>query len=67
MGYIKFVLRRTTDDQGGTVTARICRIESDLPGTGTLETNLIAGGGKVETITVFTLDDSLLDSEDYLG
>ncbi|MFK2331092.1 hypothetical protein ACIXOA_08445 [Bacteroides fragilis] len=66
------MLRRTTDDQGGTVTARICRIESDLPGTGTLETNLImhalsAGGGKVETITVFTLDDSLLDSEDYLG
>lgn len=53
MGYIKFVLRRTTDDHGNTTNARICRIESDLPGTGTLETNLImhalsAPGGRIE-------------------
>ena len=72
MSYIKFVLRRTTDDHGNTTNARICRIESDLPGTGTLETNLImhalsAKGGKVETITVFTLDYSALVSANYLG
>lgn len=53
MGYIKFVLSRTTDEQGNTTYARISRIESDMADTDLLETNLImhalsAPGGKVE-------------------
>ncbi|RHA57614.1 hypothetical protein [Bacteroides intestinalis] len=53
MGYIKFVLSRTTDEQGNTTYARISRIESDMADTSMLETNLImhalsAPGGKVE-------------------
>ena len=71
MGYIKFVLRRTSDEQGNTTNARICRIESDMADTSMLETNLImhalsAPGGKVETVGEFILDESLLDN-DYLG
>lgn len=71
MGYIKFVLRRTSDEHGNTTNARICRIESDMADTSMLETNLImhvlsAPGGKVEIVGEFILDESLLDN-DYLG
>lgn len=71
MGYIKFVLRRTTDEQGNTTYARISRIESDMADTSMLETNLImhalsAPGGKVEISTDFILDSGRLDN-DYLG
>lgn len=71
MGYIKFVLRRTSDEHGNTTNARICRIESDMADTSMLETNLImhalsAPGGKVEIAVEFILNESLLDN-DYLG
>lgn len=71
MGYIKFVLRRTSDEHGNTTNARICRIESDMADTSMLETNLImhalsAPGGKVEIVGELILDESLLDN-DYLG
>jgi hypothetical protein len=71
MGYIKFVLRRTSDEHGNTTNARICRIESDMADTSMLETNLImhalsAPGGKVEIVVEFILNESLLDN-DYLG
>ena len=71
MGYIKFVLRRTSDEHGNTTNARICRIESDMADTSMLETNLImhvlsAPGGKVEIVGEFILDECLLDN-DYLG
>ena len=71
MGYIKFVLRRTSDEHGNTTNARICRIESDMADTSMLETNVImhalsAPAGKVEIAGEFILNESLLDN-DYLG
>lgn len=71
MGYIKFVIRRISDEQGNTVNARISRIESDMADTSMLETNLImhalsAPGGKVEISTDFILDSGRLDN-DILG
>lgn len=71
MGYIKFVLRRTSDEHGNTTNARVSRIKSDMADTSMLETNLImhalsAPGGKVEIAGEFILNESLLDN-DYLG
>lgn len=73
MGYIRFILHRTTDNVGNTTNARISRIESDMAGTGLYELNLImhalsAPGGKVETVRDFLLDSGILDNEnDLLG
>lgn len=73
MGCIKFSLRRTTDEHGNTMNARISRIESDMADTNMLELNLImhalsAPGGKVETVRDFMLDSGILDNEnDLLG
>lgn len=71
MGYIKFVLTRTSDEQGNTTNARISRIESDMADTSMLETNLImhalsAKGGKVEIYREFILDVGILDDEKYI-
>lgn len=71
MGYIKFVLRRLTDDVGNATHCVISRIESDMADTGMLETNLImhalsAKGGKVEQVTDFILDSGILDNENYI-
>lgn len=74
MGYIKFVLAlRLTDGRSNTTRARISRIESDMDGLGTYETNLIlhalsAPGGRVVSISDFILDSGILDNEnDILG
>lgn len=71
MSYIKFVLKRTSDEHGNTTHARISRIESDMADTSMLETNLImhalaAKGGKVEMHTDFILNSGVLDN-DILG
>ena len=71
MGYIKFVLKRTSDEAGNTCYVRISRMESDMTGVGTYELNLImhalsALGGKVEMNTDFLLDTSRWDN-DILG
>jgi len=67
MGYIKFVLKRTSDEHGNTTHVRISRIESDMADTGVLETNLImhalsASGWKVETCMELVLDVGILDN-----
>lgn len=74
MGYIKFILSaHKTDVSGNTTRARISRIESDMDGLGTYETNLIlhalsAPGGRVISISDFILDSGILDNEnDILG
>lgn len=74
MGYIKFVLSAHKTDASGCITrARISRIESDMDGLGTYETNLIlhalsAPGGRVVSISDFILDSGILDNEnDILG
>ena len=71
MGYIKFVLnRRLTDDDGVAKQMVISRFESDMDGERTLDTNLImhamAIKGKVEIITDFVLDSSLLDNDNFI-
>lgn len=73
MSYIKFHIRRTTDDAGNITNARISRLESDMADVNTYELNLImhalaAPGGKVETVRVFILGFGILDNEnDLLG
>ena len=71
MGYIKFILnRRLTDDDGIAKQTVISRFESDMDGEKTLDTNLImhamAIKGKVEIITDFVLDSSLLDNDNFI-
>lgn len=41
MGYIKFRLRKLTDEEGNIITANISRIESTMPYSDTYESNLI--------------------------
>lgn len=73
MSYLKFHIRRMTDDAGNTTNARLSRLESDMAGVSNYELNLImhalsASGGKVETVRAFVLDYGILDSEnDILG
>lgn len=73
MSYIKFHIRRSTDEAGNTTNARISRLESDMADTNTFELNLImhafsAPGGKVETTRIFILNSGILDNEnDLLG
>lgn len=41
MGFIKFNVARRTDEYGNTVYGKITRIESDMPQSSTLETNIM--------------------------
>ena len=71
MAYIKFILsRRLTDDDGVAKQTVISRFESDMDGERTLDTNLVMHAlsikGKVEIITDFVLDSSLLDNENFI-
>lgn len=73
MSYLKFHIRRMTDDAGNTTNARISRLESDMADVDTYELNVImhalsAPGGKVETVRAFVLDYGILDNEnDIIG
>lgn len=68
MGYLKFIVNtRSTDDRGNSIRTTINRIESDMAGTGMLETNLImhalsVHGGKVIENHEFILDSGTLDN-----
>lgn len=41
MAYIRFNVKRVTDEDGNTVSSRIGRIESDMPSLTTLQPNII--------------------------
>lgn len=70
MGYIKFVLKRTSDTEGKTLETKVSRMETDMRHGENYWTNLImhalSGKGLVEQIRDFILDNSRLDT-DILG
>lgn len=68
MGYIRFNVTRVTDSDGNGVSAKVKRIESDMPSLSTLQTNFIfnALSFKSRVRMWMELDKGVLD-RDILG
>jgi hypothetical protein len=71
MAHIQFKLIRTSDEKGNTRYARISKIESDMPPDTTNEVlyimHALASMNKIQTSQYFTLNNSILNGEDYLA
>ena len=69
MAYIRFNVTKITDREGKTVSAKVNRMESDLPSLATLQPNIIYNGlsfkGRVRKW--LELDDGLLDRDMLAG
>lgn len=69
MAYIRFNVTKITDGEGRTVSAKVNRMESDLPSLSTLQPNIIFNGlshkGRVRKW--LELDDGLLDRDMLAG
>lgn len=69
MAYIRFNVSRVTDEHGNAVTAKVNRIESDMPSLDTLQPNMIfnALSFKSRVKRWLILDEGILDRDMLMG
>lgn len=69
MAYIRFNVSRITDKEGNAVTAKVKRIESDMPSLDTLQPNMIfnALSFKSRVKRWLILDEGVLDRDMLMG